>query len=48
MKLWEANLQVYKKTLSHILLRVFCLHFLRMHHDYFDFESVLQNLFQEI
>ena len=24
-----------KKTLSHILLHVFCLHFLRTHHDYF-------------
>ena len=32
-----------KKTLSHILFHVFCLHFLRMHHDYFfrrGFESV--------
>ena len=32
-----------KKTLSHILLRVFCPHFLRTHHDYFfwrDFGSV--------
>ena len=24
-----------KKTLSHILLHAFCLHFLRIHHDYF-------------
>ena len=24
-----------KKALSHILFHVFCLHFLRMHHDYF-------------
>ena len=23
-----------KKTLSHILLHAFCLHFLRIHHDY--------------
>ena len=23
-----------KKSLSHILLHVFCLHFLRKHHDY--------------
>ena len=30
-----ANLQVYGKTLSHILLHVFCIHFLRTHHDYF-------------
>ena len=32
-----------KKTISHILFHVFCLHFLRMHHDYFfqrGFESV--------
>ena len=32
-----------KKTLWHILLHVFCLHFYRMHHDYFfrrGFESV--------
>ena len=44
MKLQDANLQVYKKkNLSHILLHVFCLHFLRMYHDYFfqrGFESV--------
>ena len=24
-----------KKTLSHILLQAFCLHFLRIHYDYF-------------
>ena len=35
MKLWDVNLQVYKKTLSHIPLDVFCFHFLRMHHNYF-------------
>ena len=32
-----------KKTLSHILFHVFCIHFLRIHHDYFvqrGFESV--------
>ena len=32
-----------KKTLSHILRHAFCLHFLRIHHDYFfqrGFESV--------
>ena len=32
-----------RKTLSHILLHVFCLHFLRIYHDYFFrrvFESV--------
>ena len=32
-----------KNTLSHILVHVFCLHFLRTHHDYFfwrDFECV--------
>ena len=32
-----------KKTLLHILLHVFCFHFLRMHHDYFfrrGFENV--------
>ena len=39
----DANLQVTEKTLSHILLHVVCLHFLRIHHDYFfrrGFESV--------
>ena len=39
----DANLQVYEKTLSHILFHLFCLHFLRTHHDYFfgrGFESV--------
>ena len=44
MNLQNANLQVYeKKTLSHILLHVFCLLFFRMHHKYFlqrGFESV--------
>ena len=35
-----------KKTLLHILFHVFCLHFLRMHHDYF-FRSVCEyNFFQ--
>ena len=49
MKLQDANLQVYeKKTLSHILRPVFCLHSLRMHPDYFfqrRFESVEASLF---
>ena len=50
MKLRDASLQVYeKKTLSHILFHVFCLYFLRMHHNYFfrrGFESVEHNFFQ--
>ena len=29
-----------KKTLSHIFFHVFCLHFLRMHHDYFSEEAL--------
>ena len=29
-----------RKTLSHILLHVFCLHFLRIHHNYFFWKSV--------
>ena len=44
MKLRNASLQVYEvKTLSHILLHVFCLHFLMMYPNYFfqiGFESV--------
>ena len=36
MELRDASQQIYeKKTLLHILIHVFCLHFLRMHHDYF-------------
>ena len=36
VKLGEANRQVYKKNFfSLILLCVFCLYFLRTHHDYF-------------
>ena len=38
-----ANMQVYEKPLSYILLRVFWLHFLKTHHDYFfrrGFESM--------
>ena len=34
MKLQDANLKIYEKTFSHIFLHVFCLHFLRTHHDY--------------
>ena len=35
MKLQHVNLKVYeKKTLSHILLYIFCLHLLGTHHDY--------------
>ena len=34
MKLRDTNLQVSEKN-SHILLHVFCLHFLRTHPDYF-------------
>ena len=30
----KCNLQVYEKTLSHILLHGFCLHFLRTHHNF--------------
>ena len=41
---WEmSTCKLTKKTLSNILLHVFCLHFLRMHDDYFfqrSFESV--------
>ena len=44
MKLRDANLQVNeKKTLSHILLHAFCLHFIRIHHNNFfqrGFESL--------
>ena len=44
MKLWDANLQVKeKKILSHILLHVFCLHFLRIHHDCF-FQKVFESV----
>ena len=46
MPTWELT----KKTLSHILLSVFCLHSLRIHHDYFfrrGFESAAR-FFQEI
>ena len=35
---WSCGMPTYKftkKTLSHILLHVFCLHFLRTHHNYF-------------
>ena len=32
-----------RKTLSHILLHVFCLHFLRIHHDYF-FQRVFESV----
>ena len=36
MKLPDDNLQVYKEnSFTHPLLHVFCLHFLRTHHDYF-------------
>ena len=40
-----------KKTLSHILLPVFCLHFLRMHHNYFfqrGFEDVRAQLWKVV
>ena len=50
MKLRDANLQVCKKTPQHILLHVFCLHFLRAHCN--SSEEALkvyeQNTFQEI
>ena len=39
----DANLQVNKKTLSHILIHVFFVHILRVHHNYLPrrgFESV--------
>ena len=32
-----------KKVLSHILLHIFCLHFLRIHHDYF-FQRVFESV----
>ena len=32
-----------KKALSHILLHIFCLHFLRVHHDYF-FQRVFESV----
>ena len=32
-----------KKALSHILLHIFCLHFLRIHHDYF-FQRVFESV----
>ena len=35
MKLRDANLQANEKTFSHVLLLVFCLHFLTIHHHYF-------------
>ena len=31
----RCNVQVYEKALSNILLHVFCLHFLRTHHNFF-------------
>ena len=43
MKLRDANLKVKEKTVSHILFDVFCLHFLRIHHDYF-FRRVFQSV----
>ena len=43
MKLRDANLKVKEKTVWHILLDVFCLHFLRIHHDYF-FRRVFQSV----
>ena len=47
MKLRDASLQVYKKNpLSHILFHVFCLHFLRMHHDHFFQRMCKYNFFQ--
>ena len=48
---WSCKMQTCKftkKTLSHILLHVLCLHFLRTRHDYFfqrGFEGCDQNLF---
>ena len=35
MKLRDANLQANEKTFSHVLLLVFCLHFLTIHHHHF-------------
>ena len=34
MKLRNANQQVYEKNLSHILLHVFCFHFVRTHEKF--------------
>ena len=50
MKLRDANLQVNDKNSSQILLHVFCLHFLRTHHGYFEepFKVCEQNFFQKI
>ena len=43
MKLRDVNLQVNEKTLSHILLHLFCLHFLRIHYNYF-FQRVFESV----
>ena len=43
MKLRDTTLQLYEKTLSHILFHVFCLYFFRIDFEYFFdrcFESV--------
>ena len=50
MKLRDINLQVYEKTLSHVLLHVFGLYFLWTHNDYSfqgGFESVAHIFFRK-
>ena len=46
IKLQDANLQVNEKNSLHILLHVFCLHFLRAHHE--PLQVCEHNFFQEM